>query len=269
MRSSVVQRTDDTVEVRHVSRVFGKPGASQTQALSNVSLTVPARQFLSIIGPSGCGKSTMFNIIAGLDAPDSGDVLLGDRSILGQQGNVGYLLQKDLLLPWRSILDNVIIGLEISGVPKKEARQIAVPLLKTYGLGGFMHHHPDQLSGGMRQRAALLRTVLFNKDVILLDEPFGKLDAQTRTDMQEWLLDLWDVFQKTVIFVTHDIDEAIYLSDRVIVMSPRPGRIVADITIDMPRPRSPELVTDPEFITIKRRIRHLLDAARISEKASA
>jgi ABC-type nitrate/sulfonate/bicarbonate transport system ATPase subunit len=244
--------------VNHVTCIF--PGASggETVALREVSFTARPGEFLSIIGPSGCGKSTLFNIIAGLDMPTSGGVEINGSSVIGQQGHVGYLLQKDLLLPWRSVINNVVIGMEIAGVPKSKARRIAMPLLEAYGLADFAHHRPDQLSGGMRQRAALLRTVLFNRDVILLDEPFGKLDAQTRATMQEWLLDLWDDFQKTVVFVTHDIDEAVYLSDRVIVMSPRPGRIISDIPIELDRPRKPAIVTSPEFIAMKAEILALL-----------
>jgi ABC-type nitrate/sulfonate/bicarbonate transport system ATPase subunit len=256
--------------VDDVTRVFpSTTGGAETVALSHASFTAKPGEFLSIIGPSGCGKSTLFNIIAGLDLPSSGKVEINGETIIGQQGHVGYLLQKDLLLPWRSILNNVIIGMEISGVPKRKAREIALPFLEAYGLGDFADHRPDQLSGGMRQRAALLRTVLFNRDVILLDEPFGKLDAQTRATMQEWLLDLWDDFQKTVVFVTHDIDEAVYLSDRVIVMSPRPGRIVADIPIALERPRKPAVVTSDESIAYKTRILTLLHGIESTEPQEA
>jgi ABC-type nitrate/sulfonate/bicarbonate transport system ATPase subunit len=252
--------------VSNVSRVFaGSAKSQQTIALQDASFTARPGEFLSIIGPSGCGKSTLFNIIAGLDTPTSGSVAINGSPIVGQQGHVGYLLQKDLLLPWRSVLNNVVIGMEIAGVPKTKAREIAMPLLEAYGLGDFVNHRPDQLSGGMRQRAALLRTILFNRDVILLDEPFGKLDAQTRATMQEWLLDLWDDFQKTVVFVTHDIDEAIYLSDRVIVMSPRPGRIIADLPVDIERPRKPGIVTSTEFITMKASILALLHPSNNQE----
>jgi ABC-type nitrate/sulfonate/bicarbonate transport system ATPase subunit len=245
--------------VTNVTRVFeGSAKAKETIALQDASFTAKPGEFLSIIGPSGCGKSTLFNIIAGLDIPSSGSVEINGAPIVGQQGHVGYLLQKDLLLPWRSVLNNVVIGMEIAGVTKSKAREIAMPLLEAYGLGEFANHRPDQLSGGMRQRAALLRTILFNRDVILLDEPFGKLDAQTRATMQEWLLDLWDDFQKTVVFVTHDIDEAIYLSDRVIVMSPRPGRIIANLPVDLERPRKPGIVTSSAFTTMKADILALL-----------
>jgi ABC-type nitrate/sulfonate/bicarbonate transport system ATPase subunit len=246
------------LKIEGVTREFSSRSGTTTVALRDAYLTVRPGEFVSIIGPSGCGKSTLFNIIAGLDQPTAGDVKIDGESIIGQQGHVGYLLQKDLLLPWRSILNNVIIGMEISGVPRRKARELALPFLEAYGLKDFADHRPDQLSGGMRQRAALLRTLLFNRDVILLDEPFGKLDAQTRATMQEWLLDLWDDFKKTVVFITHDIDEAVYLSDRVIVMSARPGRIIDDLQIELDRPRKPTIVTSSEFISYKNQILALL-----------
>jgi ABC-type nitrate/sulfonate/bicarbonate transport system ATPase subunit len=252
----LVGRAD--LRIDGVTREFVSRAGERTIALAETSFTVGAGEFVSIIGPSGCGKSTLFNIVAGLDQPTGGEVRINGENIVGQQGHVGYLLQKDLLLPWRSVINNVIIGMEISGVPRRRAREIAMPFLEAYGLKDFADHRPDQLSGGMRQRAALLRTVLFNRDVILLDEPFGKLDAQTRATMQEWLLDLWDDFKKTVVFVTHDIDEAVYLSDRVIVMSPRPGRIVAEIPISLTRPRKPSIVTGAEFVAYKNQILGLL-----------
>ncbi|AWB90731.1 ABC transporter ATP-binding protein [Salinibacterium hongtaonis] len=234
------------------------------EALVGANLQVREGEFISLIGPSGCGKSTLFNVIAGLDEPTNGSIVVDGVERNGQQGLVGYMLQKDMLLPWRTILDNVVLGLEIGGVKKKDAHAIARPLLETYGLGGFLDRYPSQLSGGMRQRAALLRTILFNRDIILLDEPFGALDAQTRERMQEWLLDLWDDFQKTVLFVTHDIDEAIYLSDRVFVMSARPGRIVAEIPITLPRPRHSSIVTSAEFVALKAEAREYLnDAHRV------
>jgi ABC-type nitrate/sulfonate/bicarbonate transport system ATPase subunit len=168
------------------------------------------------------------------------------------------MLQKDLLLPWRSIIDNVILGMEIDRVPKAEAKARALPLLQRYGLGGFENRYPAELSGGMRQRAALLRTMLCDRDVILLDEPFAALDAQTRADMQEWLLDVWDDFKKTVIFVTHDVDEGVYLSDEVVMMSGRPGRVVERVTIELARPRKRSIITSPEFVAYKEHFLSLL-----------
>jgi ABC-type nitrate/sulfonate/bicarbonate transport system ATPase subunit len=174
------------------------------------------------------------------------------------------MLQKDLLLPWRTVLDNVILGMEIQGVPLPAARDRALPLLRRYGLAGFEHLYPSALSGGMRQRAALLRTLMFDTDVILLDEPFGALDAQTKLQMQEWLLQLWSDFGKTVVFVTHDIEEAIYLSDEVNVMATRPGRVVETIPVTIARPRPRSVTLSPEFIAIKERCLKLLTAGHHS-----
>jgi ABC-type nitrate/sulfonate/bicarbonate transport system ATPase subunit len=221
-------------------------------------LAVPAGSFVSLIGPSGCGKSTIFNIAAGLQEPSAGRVMIDGVDATGTIGRVGYMLQKDLLLPWRTLIDNIILGMEIQGVPLRAARDKALPLLRRYGLAGFEHAYPNALSGGMRQRAALLRTLLFDTDVILLDEPFGALDAQTKLQMQEWLLQLWSDFGKTVIFVTHDVEEAVFLSDEVHVMGTRPGRVVETLRIDLPRPRLRACTATPEFIAIKERCLELL-----------
>src|ERR1700744_3644081 len=221
------------------------------EALAPVTLSISQGRFVSLIGPSGCGKSTIFNIVAGLLEPTNGRVLIDGADATGTIGRVGYMLQKDLLLPWRNVLDNVILGMEIQNKPLREARERALPLLRRYGLSGFEYLYPNALSGGMRQRAALLRTLLFDTDIILLDEPFGALDAQTKLQMQEWLLGLWSDFGKTVVFVTHDIEEAIYLSDEVHIMATRPGRIVESITIPIPRPRARSAVLTPEFVAVK------------------
>ncbi|MGH2342799.1 ABC transporter ATP-binding protein [Segnochrobactraceae bacterium EtOH-i3] len=229
------------------------------QALAPVTLDIKAGRFMSLIGPSGCGKSTIFNIVAGLQIPTSGRVLIDGEDATGTIGRVGYMLQKDLLLPWRTVLDNIVLGMEIQGMPVAEARARALPYMKRYGLGGFENQYPRALSGGMRQRAALLRTLLLDNDIVLLDEPFGALDAQTKAQMQEWLLKIWADFGKTVIFVTHDVDESIYLSDEVCVMGTRPGRVIErlDVPLDRPRPRS--VVTEPEFIRMKQYCLELLN----------
>lgn len=238
------------IQISGVSKTFRRDG-KEVSAMKETNLSIEEGRFVSIIGPSGCGKSTLFNIISGLVDNTEGAIYVGGNRVDGLTGITGYMLQKDLLLPWRNILDNVILGLEIQGVAKKEAKAKALPLLHKYGLKGFEHHYPAQLSGGMRQRAALLRTILYDRDIILLDEPFGALDAQTRAMMQEWLLDLWDDFQKTILFVTHDMEEAIYLSDEVYIMTSRPGTIKRHLTIDLPRPRKPQIVTSPQFIALK------------------
>jgi ABC-type nitrate/sulfonate/bicarbonate transport system ATPase subunit len=209
-----------TIHIKNISKTFFK-GGDNFCAMRDTDITIEGGRFASIIGPSGCGKSTLFNIIAGLLPPSSGDILIDGESVLGATGHVGYMLQRDMLLPWRTILDNIILGMEIRRIPKKESIARALPLMEKYGLKGFDKSYPHELSGGMRQRAALLRTLLYDGNIILLDEPFGALDAQTRIRMQDWLLQIWGDFHKTVLFVTHDIDEAIYLSDEIYVFSDR------------------------------------------------
>jgi len=250
----------DKLRIEQVSMTFKTPTGAY-RALEPITLTIPEGRFVSLIGPSGCGKSTIFNIVAGLIEPTSGKVLIDGLDATGTIGRVGYMLQKDLLLPWRTVLDNVVLGMEIQGVPLTEARQRALPLLQRYGLSGFEHLYPRALSGGMRQRAALLRTLLFDTDIILLDEPFGALDAQTKLKMQEWLLQLWSDFRKTVVFVTHDVEEAIYLSDEVVVMGTRPGRILETIPVPVGRPRLRTTALSPEFIKIKERCLALLNVS--------
>jgi ABC-type nitrate/sulfonate/bicarbonate transport system ATPase subunit len=254
------------LNVQTVSKVFRRDGRT-VRALDPVSVTIPEGRLISLIGPSGCGKSTLFNIIAGLLRPTTGDVLADGKSIVGRPGHVAYMLQKGLLLPWRTILDNIILAAEVRGVPKRESIARAQPLIERYGLGGFEQHYPHELSGGMRQRTSLLRTMLYDRDVVLLDEPFGALDAQTRLLMQGWLLQIWSDFRKTILFVTHDIDEAIYLSDEIYVFTARPGRIKSHIHVTLPRPRDQDAVTSASFMGLKRQLLDLLnDEARIAER---
>lgn len=245
------------IEISGVSKIYRK-GGKEITAMQETDLSIEPGRFVSIIGPSGCGKSTLFNIIAGLVPPSTGRVTADGEDIIGKTGHVGYMLQKDMLLPWRTILDNIILGMEIRGVPRKQAVERALPLLEKYGLKGFDKHYPKELSGGMRQRAALLRTLLYERDIILLDEPFGALDAQTRITMQNWLLQLWEDFGKTVLFVTHDIDEAIYLSDDIYVFTARPGRIKAKVTVNMERPRKQDDLTSEAFSELKQHLFELL-----------
>ena len=251
------------VRVEGVSKHLGQPGR-QLAVLQNVHLSVDAGEFVSIIGPSGCGKSTLLNIIAGLDQPSSGAIYLNGRRTEHRLGSVGYMQQKDLLLPWRTILDNVILGLELQGLTRRVARVRALGLMEQFGLQGFERVYPSALSGGMRQRAAFLRTMLPEQEVFLLDEPFGALDALSRAQIHEWLLGLWDALQKTIVLVTHDVDEAIFLSDRVYVMTARPGQMQLVQRIDLPRPRRLEMVTAADFVTLKAR---LLAALRLERLA--
>ncbi len=243
-----------SIEINGVSKIFRRDGQEFT-AMRETNVTIESGKFICIIGPSGCGKSTLFNIIAGLIKPTTGDILVNGESIIGKKGKVGYMLQKDMLLPWRTILDNVIIGMEIEGVSKKEAKEKALAMMGKYGLNGFDKNYPYELSGGMRQRAALLRTMLYDRDIMLLDEPFGALDAQTRLRMQTWLLEVWRENRKTVLFVTHDIDEAIYLADEIYVFSPGPGYIKEVIDVNIPRPRQTEDMSSENYQALKQ---HLL-----------
>jgi ABC-type nitrate/sulfonate/bicarbonate transport system ATPase subunit len=223
------------------------------QALAALDLEVADGEFVSVIGPSGCGKSTLFNILAGLEEPSAGVVRLDGAAVRGRQllGKVGYMPQRDLLMPWRTILDNTILGLEAGGARRAEARRAALAWFPDFGLQGFEGRRPEELSGGMRQRAALLRTFLAGREVILLDEPFGALDSLTRAGMQQWLVDVWEEHRKTILLITHDVDEALFLSDRVYVLSPRPGRVVLALQVDLPRPRRYQLITTEPYVEQK------------------
>ena len=219
--------------------------------LREVNFHVEEGEFVSIIGPSGCGKSTLLNIIAGLDSPTSGTVTLHGSQDTQRLGSVGYMQQKDLLMPWRSVMDNAILGLELQGVSKRDASDRARQHLGRFGLEGFENAYPHELSGGMRQRAAFLRTVLADQEVFLLDEPFGALDALNRTQIHQWITGLWESMQKTIILVTHDVDEAILLSDRVYVMTARPGTMKMVQRVDLTRPRSMDVISTAEFMALK------------------
>lgn len=219
--------------------------------LKNISVIVGAGEFVSVLGPSGSGKSTILKIAAGLLKPDQGRVLIDDTDVTGQSRLVGYMPQQDLLFPWKTLKQNAAMPLIAAGSGKYKAYARVEELLPVFGLAGFADYYPQQLSGGMRQRAALLRTMLIDSDLMLLDEPFASLDALTRDNLQGWLLEIWDRFKRSVLFVTHSIDEAIYLSDRIYVISERPGRIVLEQTIALPRPREKTVVTTPKFAAYK------------------
>jgi NitT/TauT family transport system ATP-binding protein len=238
-----------------------------TAALAPTTLEVEDGEFASIVGPSGCGKSTLFNIISGLLRPTAGRVFLDEKDVTGQTGRVGYMLQKDLLLPWRTVTQNIVLGASLTGRVTRKDKDEAVALARRYGLGEFVDHYPHTLSGGMRQRVALMRTLAVHKDVMLLDEPFGALDSQTRLRMQQWLLDVWQDQERTVLFITHDVDEAIFLSDRVHVMSARPGAFRASYDIDLPRPRSIDILTSDAFIAMKREILRLIYSETLKQLA--
>jgi ABC-type nitrate/sulfonate/bicarbonate transport system ATPase subunit len=220
-------------------------------ALAGIDLTVRRHEVLAVVGPSGCGKSTLLELMAGLQEPDEGTVsALGATDAAGRRAACAYMPQRDLLLPWRDALANAALALECQGVPRSEARRRAEPLFDRFGLADFERAQPSELSGGMRQRVAFLRTLLPGRPVLLLDEPFGALDSITRASMQRWLAEALAQEPRTVLLVTHDVEEALFLADRVAVLSQRPGRVVAEIDVDLPRPRE---VTSAEFGALKRR----------------
>ena len=243
------------VTLEDVTKVFHQDiGEEPVLAVEGVDIAVHAAEFLTVVGPSGCGKSTLLNIIAGLDEPTSGRILVDGATAADRQRYFGYMFQKDLLFPWRRVRDNVAIGLEVLGTPRAEARARALDILRRFDLDAFAEKYPAQLSGGMRQRVALMRTLLCDREILLLDEPFGALDALTRSIMQEWLLGIWEKDHRTVIFITHDIEEAVFLSDRILTMSARPGRIKGEVKVDLPRPRDHTMVTKPRFTELKRTV---------------
>src|SRR3954466_15630101 len=220
-------------------------------ALEDVDLELREREVVAVVGPSGCGKSTLLELVAGLQEPDTGVVAVaGRRAAAERRRACSYMPQRDLLLPWRDALGNAALALECQGTPRKEARRRAEPLFERFGLSEFERSHPADLSGGMRQRVAFLRTLLPGRPVLLLDEPFGALDSITRAGMQEWLAETLEAEPRTVLLVTHDVEEAVFLADRVAVLSPRPGRVVAEIAVDLPRPRSR---TSAELVALRRR----------------
>lgn len=226
--------------------------------IKDVSLSVSPHEFVSLVGPSGCGKSTLLNIISGIETPDSGSVLINGKDSIGKTGRVSYMHQKDLLLPWKTVLDNVSLSLVLKGESWGEARKKALTYLDTFGLKGFEKAYPSQLSGGMRQRAALLRTYLFTKDIMLLDEPFANLDAITRRKMHLWLIKFFDKYKPSVLFITHDIDEAVLLSDKIYVLSERPAVIKGEFKVSLDRPRSTQMFAADTYIKLKEDILNLL-----------
>lgn len=225
-----------------------------TTIIKDIDLTLNDGELVCLLGVSGGGKSTLFHIIAGLNTPQQGRVLLNGEDITGQSGKVSYMLQKDMLLPYRTVVDNVALPMIIKGMKKKEARQIASKYFEQFGLEGTQKLYPAELSGGMRQRAALLRTYLFSGDVALLDEPFSALDTLTKGEMHRWYLDVMDDIKLSTIFITHDIDEAILLSDRIYLLSGKPGTITDEIVIDEPKPRRKDFNLSEKFLRYKREI---------------
>jgi NitT/TauT family transport system ATP-binding protein len=243
-----------------ISHVYAAGGS--VQALDNITLRLPRESFVCLVGPSGCGKSTLLRILAGLLAPTTGRVLLDSHPILRAQRRIGIVFQKANLMPWRTVYGNLSLPLELAGIPPAERESLTRSMLELIGLEGFAGAYPASLSGGMAQRVAIGRALIHDPEVLLLDEPFGALDALTREQMSEELLRIWARHRKTVLMVTHSIPEAVLLADRVLVMSPRPGRIITDVDIPLPRPRSLDLLHRPDFVALTERLRHSIRAAR-------
>jgi ABC-type nitrate/sulfonate/bicarbonate transport system ATPase subunit len=250
--------TRPKVHVSGLHRSFGP-----LEVIRDLSLHADPGEFVTILGPSGSGKSTLFSILTGTHLASAGSVHVEGEPLSRNGGDFAYMPQQDALLPWRRVLDNLTLGLEVQGLRRSQARERVRPLLGTFGLKGFEGSYPFQLSGGMRQRAALLRTVVQDRSVLLLDEPFGALDALTRAEMQMWLEQVWEQFRWTVLLITHDVREAVFLSDRIYVFSPRPATVVGEVHVALPRPRTLDMIADPEFARIEASLlTTLLDARR-------
>lgn len=246
------------IALHDVSRRFAASGEAATVALQGVSLQVTARQIVCLVGPSGCGKTTLLNIVAGFDRASEGEVLVDGQPVNGIGPDRAVVFQSPALFPWRTVFENLVFGAHHRRLPRDDYEPRARRLLDAVGLQGFDAHYPYQLSVGMRQRVQIARALLMNPEVILMDEPFGALDFQTRLTMQELVQTIWSEFQPTILFITHDVEEAVFLGDRVVVMSRRPGRIVEDIQVPFPKPRAYELTSSAPFQALKDRVLQLI-----------
>jgi NitT/TauT family transport system ATP-binding protein len=245
------------IDCRNIGVVFGS-GDAQTEAVKDVSITVEPHEFVSLIGPSGCGKSSLLSIVAGFSKPTRGTATLDGVPIRKPGAERGVVFQQYSLFPWLRVRENVEFGQKMAGVSRAKRESTARTLLGLAGLLAFENHYPDQLSGGMKQRIGIVRALAANPQVLLMDEPFGALDTQTRTVMQEILTNMWQRFRLSVLFITHDIEEAVFLSDRIYVMTARPGRVKAEIRVPLPRPRTPAMFDTPEFIELVHRLKNLI-----------
>lgn len=251
------------LEIKNVSHIYQMEGRKSVPALSKVNFGVEKNEIVSIVGPSGCGKTTLINLIAGLDKPTTGEILLNDKIVDGPGADRGVVFQKYTSFPWLSVLDNVAFGLKMLDIDRKKRERLAKKYIKIVGLTGFEGQYPQQLSGGMQQRVALARTLAAKPDILLMDEPFGALDTQTRRFMQDLLLHIWRTMETTILFITHDVDEALLIADRVFMMSARPGSITDSVVVGLERPRSLELEFSRDFVKLKEHIQRV-----ITEEAS-
>jgi NitT/TauT family transport system ATP-binding protein len=247
------------LETRGLCKIFEKATGGTVEALRDITVSIEEGEFVSIVGASGCGKTTFLRILDGLIEPTSGEIYLDGKPVTRPGPDRGFVFQSDSLFPWRTVLDNVVFGLEVQGRSRKEARERAMEFIRLVGLAGFEKNYPHELSGGMRQRANLARALTVNPELLLMDEPFAALDAQTREIMQQELLRIWNADRKTVIFITHQIDEAIFLADRVFVFTVRPGRLKEIIPIPFVRPRKLDIKRTPEFVSYVDRVWKLIE----------
>jgi NitT/TauT family transport system ATP-binding protein len=247
------------IELVGVSKTYTPDRGEPVAALESIDLTIASGDFLTVVGPSGCGKSTLLKLLAGLQKPTAGSIVLNGTPVLGPRSDIGIVFQSALLLPWRTVLQNALLAAELLGSPRAEATTRARQLLDMVGLAGFEDRYPFELSGGMQQRVSITRALLADPTLLLMDEPFGALDALTREQMGAEIERIWMRSRKTVFFITHSIPEAVFLGDRVVVMSARPGRIEDIVDVDLPRPRGLDLMGSPEFGALTTRLRHLLN----------
>ena len=244
------------LELRDISKTFMAEKGESVESLSNINLTVKNEEFVCLLGPSGCGKTTLLRIIAGLDYPTTGTVMLGGTVIDRPNSQLAMIFQEYSLYPWKTVVNNIAFGLEIRGIPQWKRSEIVKKYLEIVGLEGFENSYPYELSGGMRQRVAVARALAVDPTILLMDEPFGALDAQTRNMLQHELLNIWEKTKKTILFVTHSVDEAVFLADRIVVLTPRPGTICEVIPIDQPRPRDR---TSVEFAKVRRYVLDMIN----------
>jgi NitT/TauT family transport system ATP-binding protein len=257
-RISELRARPTLMSINGLGREFKSAGPKPTVALTDISFEVRQREFISVIGPSGCGKSTLIRILAGLDYPTSGDARLDGRAIRGPGADRGMVFQGYTVFPWLSVLGNVMFGLKMKGMTGRQAQRLARDWLERVGLGAFADHYPSQLSGGMKQRVAIARALANEPRILLMDEPFGALDAQTRSAMQAHLLGICARVDVTVLFITHDLDEAVYLSDRIVVLGAHPGRVLEIIDVPVTRPRGPEQFLSAHFLATRKRLEELI-----------
>jgi NitT/TauT family transport system ATP-binding protein len=261
---TVAPPREEVIGIEGVSLVYRSKHA-KVHALDNVSFTASSQEFVALVGPSGCGKSTLLKLIAGLIAPSSGTIRVNGCPVDGPTPSIGIVFQSPLLMAWRTVLQNVLLQIDIRNLRIADYLPAAQDLIRLVGLEGFEHAHPHQLSGGMQQRVGLCRALIHDPDLLVMDEPFGALDAMTREQMNAELQRIWIERRKTVLFITHSIAEAAFLADRILVMSPRPGRIVGDLMVDLPRPRTVATTELPAFAEVTREVRRKLNTASVIE----